>query len=431
MAGPPHSCRRSFAGVKAHEALAWKRAFRFLIPGTAPVVSRSPLLPIFLIVLVDVLGLTIILPLLPFYAEHLGASATVVGLLMSSYAFCQLISGPILGRWSDHIGRKPLLMISQCGTLIGFLILAFAGSLWMVFLSRIIDGFTAGNLSLAQAYIADVTTPENRAKSFGLIGIAFGVGFFIGPGISGFLAQFGYVYPIFAAAFLSASSIVCTATLLPKVVPHADEGDSGPGGRRLSVLDWESYAQYFARPKLGRLLWQFFFFAFSFALFISGFALYAQRRYTLHGQPFGPKEVGYVFVWVGFLGIIMQGGLIGRLVKLFGERTLVWTGFAISGVGYGLLAWTRTIGGLLGACTVNSCGGALRPALTSLITQRADPREQGVVLGLTQSITSISQIVAPVIAGSLIDREQLGAWALATAGVAFLGMLASLPGKAE
>lgn len=380
--------------------------------------------------LVDVLGLTIILPLLPFYAEHLGASATVVGLLISSYAFCQLIAGPILGKMSDHMGRKPLLIVSQIGTLIGFLILAFAGSLWLVFLSRIIDGLTAGNLSLAQAYIADVTTHENRAKSFGVIGVAFGIGFLIGPAISGYLAQFGYVYPILAAAFLSASSIVCTATLLPKAEPHTLAGENDRAGR-LGVLDWKAYAEYFARPKLGRLLWQFFFFAFSFALFISGFALYAQRRYTLHGQPFGAKEVGYVFAWVGFLGLIIQGGLVGRLVKLLGERTLVWTGFAISALGYGLLAWTRTVGGLLGACTVNSCSGVLRPAVTSLITQQAGKREQGVVLGLTQSITSISQIVAPVIAGGLIDRGQLGAWALATAGVAFLGMLVSLPGKGD
>ena len=133
--------------------------------GTAPAVKRSPLLPIFLIVLVDILGLTIILPLLPFYAEHLGASATVVGLLISSYALCQLIAGPVLGRMSDHMGRKPLLIVSQMGTLAGFLILAFAGSLWLVFLSRIIDGLTAGNLSLAQAYIADVTEPEKRAPN--------------------------------------------------------------------------------------------------------------------------------------------------------------------------------------------------------------------------------------------------------------------------
>src|SRR5579862_4333411 len=190
--------------------------------------------------MVDILGLTIILPLLPFYAERLGASPVVVGLLVSTYAACQLVAGPLLGQMSDRVGRRPLLLVSQLGTFIGFLILAWAGFavlLWMVFLSRVIDGLTAGNLSLAQAYISDVTRPEERAKSFGVIGIAFGIGFLIGPGISGFLAQFGYVYPILAAAFLSASSVVCTATLLPKAEPHLDQGESGPGGRRLNVLD--------------------------------------------------------------------------------------------------------------------------------------------------------------------------------------------------
>jgi MFS family permease len=394
-------------------------------------VNRSPLLPIFLIVLVDILGLTIMIPLLPFYAEKLGASALVVGLLISSYAFCQLIAGPILGRMSDHMGRKPLLIVSQCGTLIGFLILAFANSLWLVFLSRIIDGLTAGNLSLAQAYIADVTTAEDRTKSFGVIGIAFGIGFMIGPGISGYLSQFGYSYPIFAAAFMSASSILCTATLLPKAEPHTGDVEGGTGDRRLDIFEWKAYSDYFARPRLGRLLWEFFFFAFSFAMFVSGFALYAQRRYFYHGHPFGVKEVSYTFLYVGFLGFILMGGLIGRLVKMFGERSLVWTGFGFSALGYGLLAFTKTVGGLIFASTVNSCGGILRPSLTSLITQQAGKREQGVVLGLTQSITSISQIIAPVIAGALIDRQQLGAWALATGGVALLGMFVSFRSKTE
>ena len=393
--------------------------------------SRSPLLPIFLIVLVDVLGMTIILPLLPFYAEHLGASATIVGALISTYAFCQLIAGPVLGRMSDSMGRKPLLIVSQFGTFIGFLVLAFANSLALVFLSRVIDGITAGNLSLAQAYIADVTAPENRARSFGVIGIAFGIGFLIGPGLSAFLAQYGYVWPILAAACLSALSIVCTATLLPAGGPHLaseTEGDTGPGGKRLSVLDWKAYGQYFARPALGRLLWQFFFFAFSFSFFVSGFALYAQRRFTWHGHPFGATEVGYVFTYVGFLGVILQGGLIGRLVKVMGERKLVWTGFAANAVGYALFAWTRTLGQLLGASTISSYGnGVIRPAVTALITHQAGRREQGVVLGLTQSLTSISQIVAPLIAGALIDREWLVVWALAIAAVALCGMLASLP----
>lgn len=395
-----------------------------------PVVKKSPLLPIFLIVLVDILGLTIMLPLLPFYAEHLGASPAVVGLLVSIYALCQLFGGPMLGRLSDRMGRKPLLIVSQLGTLIGFLILAFSNTLWLVFLSRAIDGLTAGNLSLAQAYIADITTPENRAHSFAVIGIAFGIGFLVGPGVSGFLSQYGYTYPIFAACFLSASSILCTTFLLPKAVTHADDGSSGPGGKRLSVLAWKSYAQYFARPAMGRLLWQFFYFALSFSMFMSGFALFAQRRYTLHGQPFGPKEVGYVFAFVGFLGIIIQGGLMRPLVKRFGERTLVWSGFASNLIGYAALGWTRTLPQLLPTSAINSYGsGVLRPSVTSLITQQADKREQGVVLGLTQSIMSICQIVGPAVAGALIDRGLLTTWALSIAAVSLAGLLTSLPRK--
>ncbi len=384
------------------------------------------MLPIFLIVLVDILGMTIILPLLPFYAIQFGASATVVGLLISTYALCMLVAGPILGSWSDRIGRKPLLILSQIGTFAGFLILAAANSLWMVFLARIIDGLTAGNLSLAQAYIADVTEPQNRAKSFGVIGVAFGIGFLIGPAISGFLSQYGYAYPVLAAAALSALSVVCTATLLPKAEPHLADEAPGPGGKRLGLMDWGRYAEYFARPGLGKLLWEFFFFAFPFSLFISGCALFARQRFTWHGHPFGAKEVGYVFAYTGFLGIILQGGLLGRLVKRFGERALVRTGYLTTGVGCAFLGWSRTIAQLLGANTLNSYGmGVLRPALTSLITQKTGRHEQGVVLGLTQSITSISSIIAPAIAGAMIDRQWLAGWALLMAAISFVGLLLS------
>src|SRR6266446_10496383 len=159
------------------------------------------------------------IPLLPFYAEKLGASPTEVGWLIGIYAACQLFSGPLLGRMSDHMGRKPLLLVSQAGTFVGFLITAYAPSLLILFLARVIDGATAGNLSLAQAYISDVTEPKDRAKSFGIIGIAFGMGFLIGPAISGYLAQFDYRDPIFAAAALSATSILATSFLLPSVAP--------------------------------------------------------------------------------------------------------------------------------------------------------------------------------------------------------------------
>ncbi len=388
--------------------------------------KKSPLLPIFLIVLVDVLGLTIILPLLPFYAQNFGASATQVGLLVSTYAVCQLIAGPILGKMSDRSGRKPLLIVSQIGTFIGFLVLASANSLWLVFVSRVIDGITAGNLSLAQAYIADVTEPGERSKSFALIGIAFGIGFLIGPGISGFLAQYGYAYPILVAAGLSFTSILCTTFLLPGTKPHYD-AEPGPAGKRLGVFDWGTYVEYFRRPGLGRLLFQFLCFAVSFSLFISGFPLYAKGRYLWDGHAYGAREVGYIFAYSGFLGIILQGGLMGPLVKWMGERKLVWTGFAASAVSYTLLGWTNTFGQLLAANTIGSYGsGVVRPAVTSLITQQADRRELGVVLGLTQSLTSIAQIVAPVIAGALIDRGWLAAWACATGAAALIGFLISV-----
>ena len=376
---------------------------------------KSPLVPIFLIVSVDVLGLTIILPLLPFYAEKFGASPAVVGLLVSTYAFCQLIAGPILGRMSDHMGRRPLLLVSQMGTFVGFLILAYANALWLIFLSRIIDGLTAGNLSLAQAYISDVTKPEERAKSFALIGIAFGMGFLIGPGISGYLSQFSYQYPIFAAATLSATSILSTYFLLPSSTPHAADGETP---RKFTVLDWGNYARYFRQPELAPLLWQFLAFTLAFSLFMSGFPLFAERRYRWQDHPFGPKEVGYIYAYLGMLGVILQGGLIGRLVKGFGERTLARAGFFFGLVGLAGLAFTYPIPLLLVVTAVSSSGtGVIRPVLTSLITQKAGRSEQGVVLGLTQSLNSIAAIVSPAVGGLLIDHSLLAGWALLAAGI--------------
>jgi MFS family permease len=387
-------------------------------------VSKSPLLPIFLIVLVDILGYTIILPLLPFYAERLGASPFVVGTLISTYAICQLIAGPILGSMSDRAGRRPLLIVSQIGTLIGFLILSQATALWLIFVARIIDGLTAGNLSLAQAYIVDVTEPKERARSFGVIGIAFGVGFLFGPAISGFLSGYGYAYPIYAASALSFTSIICTWALLPQSIPGQTAGESGPAGRRLGIFEWSGYLEYFRRPGLRELLGCFFLFALCFSSFVSGFALFAQRRYVWHGHPFGAKEVGYIFAYTGFLGVILQGGLIGRLVKWLGERKLVTSGFFCAAIGYGSLAFIYRISGLLGISAIASYGtGVVRPAVTSLITQKASKREQGVVLGLTQSLTSIAQIVSPLFSGFLIDRGWLGAWALFAGGMAFCGFL--------
>ena len=325
------------------------------------------------------------IPLLPFYAEKLGATPFVVGWLVGIYALFQLISGPLLGRLSDRTGRKPLLLVSQMGTCTGFLITAFAPNLLVLFAARAIDGATAGNLSLAQAYISDVTKPEDRAKSFGIIGIAFGMGFLIGPAISGFLAQYDYRYPIFAAAALSALSILTTALLLPGGPPPAAtaSGAAGPGGKRLSLVEWAAYAEYFRRPALSPRLLQFFCFAFSFAMFTSGLPLLSERRFvTPSGKIFGPKELGYLWAFAGFLGIFLQGPALGRMVKRFGEARLNRVGFAAYVGGYALLGFSHSISMLIAATVVTSLGTLVRPNLTSLITKATSPDEQGVVLGL-------------------------------------------------
>jgi len=392
--------------------------------------ERRALLPIFLIVLVDILGMTIILPLLPFYAEEFGASPRQIGLLVATYAACQLVSGPLLGQLADRMGRKPLLLVSQVGTLIGFFVLGRATSLLMVFVSRAIDGMTAGNLSLAQAYVSDVTAKENRAKAFGIIGIAFGIGFLIGPAISGYLSQYGHRYPIYAAQGLSALSILATALLLPRARPQAPDAAVGPGGQRLALLSWGRYGEYFARPELATLLYQFFAFAFAFAAFTSGFALFAERRLVWHGVPFGAKHVGYVFAYAGFLGIIFQGGLVGRLVKRFGERKLTRAGFASFSVSYAMLAFVHRVPELLGSATLSAFGqSALRPALTAQITHNSRRDEQGLVLGITQSLMSVAQITAPTATGFLIGHDLIGAWAWMAAAAAAVGLWLNLRQK--
>ena len=394
------------------------------------------LLPIFLIVLVDIFAFTLVIPLLAIYAEHLGATPFQATLLVSVFAACQLISGPLLGRASDRIGRKPLLLVSQAGTFIGLLVMARANALWMLFLARMIDGATAGNLSLAQAYISDNTAPENRARSFGLIGIAFGLGFFLGPSVTGYLVQFGLRAPIYAAAALSLTSIACTALLLPNQQPPAASGaaagDAGPGGKRLGIVEWGAYVQYLERPVLGALLVQMLLFGFSFTTFTSGFALFAERTFSWNGHPFTPREIGYLFAYAGFLGIILQGGLIGRLVKQFGEPALVATGFCSMGLAYLLLGMIHDIGPLLVVTTLAAFGqGVLRPTLTSLITQNAGRHEQGVVLGLNTSLMSVAQILAPPLGGWLIGAGHLGPWAFVAATAAAFGVVAAPWGSAR
>lgn len=382
----------------------------------------SPVTAVFLIVLVDVLGYTIILPLLPFYAEHFGARPLTIGFLLASFAVCQLVSGPFLGRLSDRMGRKRLLMFSQMGTCLGFLVLAFAGNLFWVFVGRILDGLTAGNISLAQAAISDYTPPHGRARAFGKIGIAFGVGFLFGPAISGFLARFSFQAPILVGAGLSALSIVATLLLLPQDKPVASKALRET--ERLRLFDVGPVFAFFRIPNVRHRLIQFFLFILSFCLYTSGIALFANRQLAIAGHPFGPSEVGYLLAYGGLLGIILQGLVISRLVHRFGEPRLVKVGFLSMACGYGLLAGAHELPLALFALTFSSLGhGILRPTLTSLLTQSASRTEQGALLGVNQSMQSIAQILSPIIGGVLIERGLTPLWALTAGLFAALGLI--------
>jgi MFS family permease len=410
---------------------------------------RSPLLPIFLVVLVDILGFTIVYPVLPFYAERFGASPLVATSLVSVYALCSLISTPVIGRLSDQYGRRRLLLLSQAGTCVGFIVLGFSEALWMVFLGRILDGLTAGNLSTAQAYISDHTEPQNRAKAFGVIGIAFGIGFSLGPALGGLLGGSGNEHvPFLFAACLSAGSIILSYTLLepggspqaaPDTAPSTDAavaGPAAPGGKRPGVFELSTYMAYFRRPGLGLVYLQFFLYTFMFSAFMSGFALFAERRFkTADGHYWTSTEVGYLFAYVGFLGIIVQGGMLGRLVKRFGEVKLAVAGFVTVLVAYALLGFTEAITMLVVVATISAFGNSvLRPVITSTLTQRVGRHEQGVALGISASLNSLSMTLAPPLGGSLltlvkVDDAQSGwlvAWTMVPTSAALLGLIVAV-----
>jgi multidrug resistance protein len=362
--------------------------------------KRSPLVVIFTTVFIDLVGFGIVIPVLPFYAEGTRFNATprTVGLLFASYSVMQLVFSPILGRLSDKYGRRPVLLISIIGTGIGFLILGFATTLWMLFLGRILDGITGGNISTAQAYIADITTKEDRAKGMGLLGAAFGLGFVLGPAIGGILSRWGIAVPfLFAAGLCFANAVLLYFTLPETVTADHPARVSAAGGRGFNQL-----IQSIAQPRLGFVLAIYFLFIVAFSIMTTTFSLYTIFRFGYDAQ-----HTGYLFAYVGIIAVIIQGGLIGRLVKKFGEMPLVITGaicfagslFAIPFVG-------PQVGGLLALMIgggVFSMGNSLAtPALASLASKSVGPAEQGSVLGVTQSAASLARAVGPSLAALLI-----------------------------
>ncbi|WP_420466634.1 MFS transporter [Panacagrimonas sp.] len=375
---------------------------------------KNPALwPIALIVFVDVLGFTVVIPLLPFYAQHLGATPMLVGALIATYALFSLFAAPLLGQWSDRRGRKPVLLLSQAGSLLGFVGLALAPSLLWLFAARALDGLTAGNLPAARAYISDVTAPADRAAAFGLIGAAFGFGYMVGPALAALLAPLGLQAPLWAAAGLALLSMLCTGALLPR----------GAAPSAFAAQARTARGELLSDPLIVRHLQQLFGFFAAFGLFTAGFALFCERRFEWQGEPFGAFEVGLALAHIGALGLLAQVFLLGPLVRRYGEARLVRACLLLAALGYLGLGWADNLP-LLAACLslTGVCNSLLRPSLLGLISQAVPATRQGAVFGLTQSLQSVAMLVSPLIAGGLIHFGWLAAWAAACA----LALLAAL-----
>jgi len=364
--------------------------------------DKKRLFSILLVVFIDLLGFSLILPLLPYYAETFNASEFVTGLLIAVYALMQLIGAPVLGRLSDRYGRRPILLVSVFGTFIGFLLFGFATTLWMLFAARILDGITGGNLSVAQAYISDVTDAKNRAKGLGLIGAAFGIGFIIGPVTGGILSQYGYNVPAFVAAGLALFNFILIYAWLPESLTKEKREQLGEQKKPSVTLD--ALIAALKRPFTGSLLITRFFFGLAFAIFQTIFALYALAKFKLTA-----RDTGFVLTYVGVLSVFVQGFLVGRLTNRFREDHLIVFAVALMAVSLAGWALAPSVFWLLVVLTPTSIsGGILNTLLSSTLTKAVAPQEIGGILGLSASVESSTRIIAPILGGALLER--VGTW---------------------
>lgn len=355
--------------------------------------DNKALLTIFLVVFIDLFGFGLIMPLLPFIAERFNASPTQIGLLAATYSLFQFIAGPILGRLSDRFGRKKLLVISQFGTFLGFLLLAFANSLPLLFLSRIIDGITGGNISIAQAYIADTTDKKNRTKGMGMLGAAFGLGFIFGPTIGGFLSRGGYMLPALAAAFISGLSVVVTSVFLKETVSHTNATNAAAGlslKRMLAILkdkELQEYALVFFAINL------------AFSAMQGIFALWAQIKMGWDAQ-----ITGYLLGFVGLVSVISQLKILPWVNSRLGELSTLRLGIPLMAMGFLGMALAPQTSFLYLANVFLVVGNSFAgPTLQSLATKEVHETEYGGTMGMLHSMGSLARIVGPALAGLLFS----------------------------
>ncbi len=361
----------------------------------------TPLIIIFVTVFIDLVGFGMVIPILPYYANTPPFNATPldIGFLVASYSLMQFVFSPILGRLSDRYGRRPILFISLLGSAVGYFVVGAAGTLFFVFLGRIISGITGGNISTAQAYIADVTSKENRAKGMGLFGAAFGLGFILGPAIAGVTSKYGIQVPFYFAAILSFINAIALYFILPESLK--------PGARAIlperksRILE---LVESLKNKEFREINLVYFLLVTAFSIMTYAFVLYTAYRFG-----YSPEQNGYLFAYVGLVSIIGQGVLFSRLVKKFGESPLVVVGcllmvgslFAVPLVGPqsgGLIAL------LMGTAALSFGNSLASPGLTSLASKGADEHEQGRTMGIMQSGASLARAIGPIIGGLLLNN---------------------------
>jgi len=350
---------------------------------------------IFLTCFVDILGFGIVIPVLPLYAEHFGATSVQIGWLVGIFSLAQFFFAPIWGKVSDRVGRKPVLLLGLLGTVAGYILMGLAHSVLMLFIARLIDGISGANISAAQAYLADISTPENRAKAMGLLGAAFGLGFVFGPALGGWSSVvFNYAAPMFIAAGLALANFCFVTFLLPESLPPAARG------RRSEPL----LPHLFDHVERRTYAWS----VASYFLVIAGFSMMTAIFDLLLFHRFGldALHTGYILAGIGILGGIIQGGLIGRLVRRFGEAPLALVGAVFMCLGLCGLALSSGTKSMFAATAAVGIGNSLlMPTLSALASRSAEASWQGRALGVMQSGGSLARWVGPMVAGLLLSAQ--------------------------
>jgi DHA1 family tetracycline resistance protein-like MFS transporter len=351
---------------------------------------------IFLISFTEVLGFSMVLPLIPYLGKELGLTLSQIGLIISVFSFCQLFASPITGKLSDHFGRKPLFILSQISTFVGFVFLGFATTVVLLIAARLIDGLLGSNMTVSQAYISDITEPKHRTRVYSYSSGVFGAGLIFGPFIGGILSTINYSVPMFFAAVITLVSIVLVILFLPETIPKKTEKIS------LSINDVipVDNVKHFVRSQhiRSRLL-MFFIYTMAFFLFISNLSLLGIAQFHITAE-----QVSFYMVWIGLIRVSVQTVLISRILRLFGENHVLLIGVFSMIISMVTLVFSTEYLFVFVPLVFLAFGtGVGRPILTSRLTNSVTQKETGAILGVNNALTSVAQIIAPIFGGFIIE----------------------------